>query len=710
MQINKKLSTIAITALLILSIVAAAVPAFAVVNADLGVWLTSAVASPVGTVTSATVGQRIQVIGATPNATANPGNTVNVYWDVISAASLLGTVPTGATGAFAINVTIPAAVNGAVHNIVVSDGVAPNLFQPITVNAKLTTSVTPSTGAIVRALPGEPINLAGSGFAANTLTTITFNGGAFTPITATTNVNGSFTATMVIPADTTLSATAYTVTATQAGPITATASVTVNYYVTATPFSGPTGITVTIAGRIPASTAYTVTIAGTGVATTQIASGTSSTTGTFSNPYTIPTLLAAQPYTIIVTWAVTNTVSVGFTVLAPPTATLSASSGVVGQVITVTGTNFVAGSNVTISFGTTVVNSTATDSRFGPTSATGALTAAAFSVPSLTPGTYVVTLVDQYGASATVTGGFTINAAPVTTIITAASFAQGDTISFSIVTTEASYTAGPIVTIRDPAGTTWFVSIAWPLTGTTTKTVLFQDQLISGQHIVLPSNAPLGSWNWTVTYTPQSTGVPTKATDLFTVSAGGIGGVVSAINGLNATLVSIQNGIATLTTNVGTVTTSVNSLSASISSISGGVVTIQTNLGTVTTKLSSIDAVIGYIANDTATLSTSLGPITTQLSAINPTLTSIQGDVATIKTDVGTLQGTVTSIKDGVATIQTGVGTLQTNVGNLQTDVTSTKDNSSSLSPLLYVAIVLALIAAIAAVFCVIIVRQKIAS
>ncbi|GAJ23270.1 unnamed protein product, partial [marine sediment metagenome] len=126
---------------------------------------------------------------------------------------------------------------------------------------------------------------------------------------------------------------------------------------------------------------------------------------------------------------------------------------------------------------------------------------------------------DEYGASSAAIYTFTVLPTPVTTIaLRATSYYQGDTLSFIIVTTD-TFTAGPTVTIKDPTGQTWWTT-TWTLTGTVTKSVLYQWQLFGiDEHATLPADAPLGVWNWTITYTPASTLVSTKATGLFAVSA-----------------------------------------------------------------------------------------------------------------------------------------------------------------------------------------------
>ena len=735
MQINKKLFTSAIIALLILSVVAVALPANAITTAP-GTFVPVSVGIPTVPLTSGPVGTRVSVVGSTTAGTAALYSTVTAYWGSLSGA-VLGTASASSTGTYVITVTIPSAIIGT-HDIVVNDGIGA-FGAPFAVTSTLVASTTPATSDTTynaKVLPGDSLTLTGHGFGATKAVTVTFTGAAgtitLTVPTITTNSTGSFIAVVTTPAIIVANYGAYTVTATDASANTASATILIDYYVTVTPATGPSGITAIITGRVPASTSVTVTFGSATAFTT-----TSSATGSFTGTYALTgPVVVGTSYTVTATYGVGLTTATTFQVTASPIiSAISVSNGVVGTVVLISGTGFSGSASITLTIGTTVVNSTALDSRFGPTTAGGAFTNKQFTVPAIAAGTYYITVTDQYGATTGTANQFTVNPTPATTMtIGASSYAQGDTISFAINTNEANLgTISPMIIA--PSAQIWFSAAAWTLTTGINKFVQYQSQVdINNNHFTLPTDAPTGTWNWTITCQPASLGgaVIVTYTGLFTVTAKttldtvnakldaingtvvtiqtNTGTIITNLSALDAKVVSIDGKFATLSTSMGTVTASVSSLSASISSISSGVATIQTSFGTVNTQLSSLDAVLGVVAGDTATISTSLGPITTQLSAINPILTSIQGDVATIKTDVGTLQGKVTEVKDGVATIQTGVGTLQTNVGNLQTDVNSTKDNSSSLSPLLYVAIVLALIAAIAAVFCVIIVRQKIAS
>ncbi len=742
MQINKKVLSIAITALLLFSVLAAAVPAFAFdATSVINLSATSGAVGSVVTVSGPGVGFP---------AGANPFGSVKVYYDNLGTL-LNGTTFAAADGSFSARIRIPAGTQGT-HYVIVQDSIGTQASAVFTVTPTLSASAT-------RALPGDSLTLTGNGYAANSAVTINFASTTLaTPVsitlttpTVTTDANGTFTAVVIVPATITIAQfDTYTITATDAAANTATRSVIINYYISANPSSAPPGVTTTISGRIPPNTAYIISID-----TVTIFTGTSDATGRFTHTYVIPALIAVGAHTLTVNWAVVNSASNTLTVTVPPTVALSAASGIPGAVITVTGAGYVARANVTLTFGTTVVNSTATDSRFGPTDAAGAFSAE-FSVPNLTPGAYIVTVTDQFGASASVVGGFLINAAPVTRVTTASTFRQGDMIFFDINSTDPAVTSVAVM-IKDSAGTYWWgtpdLAITWPVVFDAqgrgfTPFALQLAYGLDNMHLVLPANAPLGAWNWTITLPPASTSLPLVRSGLFLVQPAGSSAMldsmnatlnamnatinqintrVLAINGtvatiqtatgtittsltaLDAKVTGISGSMATLSTNIGQVQTSVQSLSGSISSISNGIATIQTSLGEVKTSLSNIDPVIGLIAGDTTILKTSLGEVTTSLSSIGTKVTSIDGNVATVKTDLGTLQGTVTSVSGNVATIQTALGPMQADITGLKTAVADAQTATNNLSPLIIVAIVLALIAAIAAIASIVLMRRKIA-
>jgi len=705
MQISKKLSATLVITLLTISAIMAAIPmASAAITA-----------APTLDVTTGPVGTAVTVTGAAGDAA--PFSTVTAYWDALSGI-VLGSAPATSTGSYEIDVKIPKAVNGG-HFIVVNDG-GGAMGAAFTVTAEI--KVSANAG-----LPGDAITVTGTGFAASSDITLTFDSVTLTtPVSVTltapaitTNGTGSFSASIVIPTSIVpADYDDYTLTAEDEDTNTASVTVAIDYNIKLTPDLGPTGISTTISGRIEASVAYDITFNG-----APVASGTSGADGSFSASYTIPGVLSTGSYPVEIVWATINSRSATFQVTASPTIALSVATGIAGDIVTVTGSGFSSKANITLTFGTTVVNSTAMNAAFGPTTTGGALPAnLKFVVPTLAPAVYAVKVVDQYMATSTVVY-FTITATPVTTIaLRGTSYYPGDTISFNIYTTDG-FTAGPVVTIRDPTGATWWTN-TWPLTASGASwSVLYQDQLFGvDEHALLPADAPLGSWNWTISYTGTTLGAKT-ATGLFSVVAlPNMQNVLDALTTMDGKIsgyVTTSEGkiIAAVNTKTGTIMTDLSALMPKLQGIEDTAVIIATMLGDVQVDLANLDmsalASLGVditsIKGDVATIKTNIGTVSTSVSALDAKVTSVVdvgtivgGDIATVQTTLGTLEGKITSIDGKIATVQTSVGALQADVTGV------TADLPVDMMPV-WIAVVLSLVAAIAAIFAVITIRQKIA-
>jgi prefoldin subunit 5 len=343
----------------------------------------------------------------------------------------------------------------------------------------------------------------------------------------------------------------------------------------------------------------------------------------------------------------------------------------------------------------------------------GSFTDEEFVVPALAAGVYYVVVADEYGAATNGSTVFTVTAAPTTSIaLNAASYYTGDTLSFSITTTEATMSE-LTVTIYSPAGVVyWTADWSAALPATPVKRVLFMDQVVNGNPITIPADAPLGSWNWTIIYKPQSLAfASTKATGLFTVAAiPTMQTVLDAIDAMEATITDVittseGNIVAVINTKSGQIVADISDLDAKITSIDGAIVTLSTAVGEVQTTVSNLDmgtlgADITAIKGDVATIKTNLGTVDMAVDDLDAKVTDLADGIATVQTNLGTLQGTVTSIDNTVATINTGVGSLQADVS----DVSAKAD----VTPV-WIAVVLSLVAAIAAIFAVITIRQKIA-
>jgi hypothetical protein len=337
--------------------------------------------------------------------------------------------------------------------------------------------------------------------------------------------------------------------------------------------------------------------------------------------------------------------------------------------ITVTGWNFSSAADLMVYFDTSVVNDTTMG--FGPSNVAGDIPAAAyFVVPTIAPGNYPVKVMDEYGAVSN-TVIFTVIPTPVFMVETRETmYKQGDFISVKSMST-----TNPTVTLRitDPNG------LQFAIDGVSTW------QMINGFYQIpydatsltwfpLPNDAPIGLWNFSCWDAGATTILDTN---LFTVEA-------------PATLDDVVTGIEEIQDTLGDMTDMIDD-------ISGDVVTIKGDTATIENLINALDfpdmSALTTISNDISTVQMTV-------EALAATVSSIDGDVATIDTTLGTLTGKITSIEGNTATIETDVGTLQADVSDVKANVDSTPA---------WIAVVLALVAAVAAIFAVITIRQKIA-
>ncbi|MEM3000530.1 MAG: hypothetical protein QXX34_08420 [Candidatus Bathyarchaeia archaeon] len=658
MQTSKKTLSLLITALFTLSMILAAVP---LVSAAVTVNLSAS---------SGKVGDTITVTGSG----ANPFGQVTIYWDS-TAGQVLNTTAADNTGAFTCKVKIPSAINGG-HFVVAQDSLGQTGGAAFTVIASLALGGIPP----VIALPGDSLAVTGHGYSANKAVTIHMNltsGNVTLTSSVTTNSTGSFSTTVVIPSIAEADFGPYHLNATDTNGINATAAFTVDYYIKILPIGTvPPGVTVTLLGRISANKSYELRID-----TTTIATGTTDSAGNFMKTYQLPTLIGSGPHTATIVWDVTKTRSTSFSVGNPPSITLGAPQGVAGTVVSITGTDFSASANITLTFDTTVVNSTATDARFGPTSISGTFSED-FAVPNLTPGPYVVKVTDQNGASAQTT--FTILPAPTTTIaLRSSQYLQGDTLSFNVYTTETSL--GTItVTVTDPTGGVWWSINTWALTPMGTyKTIPYADQVDANNNpLKLPDDAPTGSWNWTVTYTPASTGTLTKATGLFTVSA-------------KPTLASVQAQI--------------NQLSAQVNSLGGNLSSINSQLSSISSTVSGIS---GAASSAASAANSAKSAADSAKSAADAAKAAADAAKASADSAASAIEDAKTAAQSAASAANAAKSSADSAVSAIEDATTaaeSAKAAAEGVSMAVWIAVVLSLVAAIAAIFAVITIRGKIA-
>jgi hypothetical protein len=194
-----------------------------------------------------------------------------------------------------------------------------------------------------------------------------------------------------------------------------------------------------------------------------------------------------------------------------------------------------------------------------------------------------------------------------------------------------------------------------------------------------------------------------------------VGDIQVELTAIGATITTINGNVATIKTDCGTIKTSLTSLSATISSVSGKMATIETTIGTFETKLESIDTVIGAMYGDVVDLATAIGGFETTLDAIDASVTLLGDDIASIDTVLGSVAGTVTGMEGTLATIETDLGTVKVDLASAKTDLSSVKTDVDESLPVtvdmmpVWIAVVLALIAAIGSIAGVFIIQRKIA-
>jgi len=176
-------------------------------------------------------------------------------------------------------------------------------------------------------------------------------------------------------------------------------------------------------------------------------------------------------------------------------------------------------------------------------------------------------------------------------------------------------------------------------------------------------------------------------------TSGNVTSLLPLLTSINQTVAANTATLVTIQTATGTIQTTLAALNASIIAINGNVATLSTTLGTVTTTINSINSgvsgltgQISSISNGIATVQTNVGSIKTELDSVNAVLGAVAGQNANITTSLGTVQTslasigtTVTSISGDTATIKTDLGTLQGTVTSISGDTATIKTNLGTM-------------------------------
>ncbi len=660
MEYRKKAYITLIMAILMLSLVIAMVPrASASPIAAPEVWDTE---SPYA---AGPVGEEVKVNGTA----TTPGGKIEIYWDEVhawdstDANGLLGSTYSKPTKYYEFNFTVPEAVAGD-HAVVVKD------IEAVEINSTTYTvepeiELSPDVG-----MPDDTVAVTGTGFGEELDVRITFWNASWTKnvTTTTSSVLGSFTKTFTVPD---VDDGDYTVNATDTDGNNATALFTVSHlYILLDPTEGSKGSTVDIEGRGFTHSSTVDIYFGTDVYPAgfyqKVRSGVATdSNGDFSTSFTVP---SAEKGFYIVTAIDAEDVWATAEFELTPTAeiALDPDSGLQGIDVDVTGSWFTADSTVTIYFDLEVLAedvSTDSDGNFTET----------VTIPEdATMGDHVIKAEDEEGLKAQET--FTVRE-KVTVIAPrrGSVYRQGETVSF-YVNSSVVFESNIELEIQDGSGYPFDTLLLVPEEIDDTYVVAYTNATFT-----LPSDALLGDWNWTATYTME--GDEVEDTGRFTVAAMSYDEILTKLGDLDAKLVALDGDVATLSTSVGSITTSLSDIGLKVESLSGDTATIKTNLGT-----------------------------------ISGTVTSIDGNIATIKTDIGTVKADISAAKSSADSAKSAADSAKSAADSATSAANSAKsaaDNATSaangLSGLLWGAIILALIAALAAIYAVLTIRRKIA-
>jgi thermitase len=348
--------------------------------------------------------------------------------------------------------------------------------------------------------------------------------------------------------------------------------------------------------------------------------------------------------------AVSVTVNVHFLV------TLDPSTGPVGTGVTMKGVEFTPNGLVSVTFNDMVLGYATTDA-FGNFTFT-------FNVPFSTAETWAV---KAYDASVSAEAKFTVvDVTPLNVQVDVGPIHfRGEIVSFYVYSafngsaTNASVTSA---LLYKPDGSNETLAVQSVAEG------------LSKASYTLPGNASTGSYALVVTADYTASTVQSKGTAFksFLVSP--------TLSEWNARLISVDEGVGV----------------------------IQTDLGLVNVRFDALNATLMRVEGESVTLNSSLGTIQTDLDAIGFNVTAINGRTATIETVLGIINGTVTEIKDEKATILIqGVGQVESDISNVERDVSTLKAERGNWTVPQYAILASTLVAAVAALLSIVMLRRK---
>ncbi|MGB9915660.1 MAG: beta strand repeat-containing protein [Candidatus Bathyarchaeales archaeon] len=621
------------------------------------------------TPSSGPTGAVVSVTGRGFSKTANLPVTITVGG--VTAAQV-SPIKTNADGTFSGQIIIPTLSAGA-KTVNASDGTY-YATETYTVSTGKVSEIklTPTSGP-----QGLTVNIVGNYFTAIAGKTVTVKFGALTVGTYSTLENGTFSGSFAVPS---LPDGDYVVNATDVNGLTATANFKVAVtLLVVSPTSGPTGTLVTVTGYgFTASGTVNVTLGTQQVITNENVLPDKTFTKTFIVP-TVPT----GDYTVKATDSGGLSAQTTFTVTQTTTLVLTPSTTSRGLTVAVAADYFTATAgtaltfairNATWSSALTVTNASGWTGI--ATNATGSFRGS-FNVSSAWAlGTYTVNATDTNGLVAEAT--LTVAILSVTIKTGSTTYAQGDTVSFYVSSTAAA--SGSII-IKDPSG-----YIYNSITINTADWTMVPGGAVlpySKTMFTLPADAAVGNWSWTATI------------------ADFIGsGKFAVIQ--KATLESLMTTIDQLNNKVNALNSSLASMTAQLNAIN----TAASNAASSASSAASAASAASSAANSAKSAADSAkASADSAVSAANAAKASADNAVSAANDAKNTAQSAVSAANAAKASADNAASAVEDAISAAE----AAKAAAEGVSMAVWVAVVLSLVAAIAAIFAVITIRGKIA-
>jgi hypothetical protein len=146
------------------------------------------------------------------------------------------------------------------------------------------------------------------------------------------------------------------------------------------------------------------------------------------------------------------------------------------------------------------------------------------------------------------------------------------------------------------------------------------------------------------------------------------------------------------------------SINAAVVSISDGMATLETAMGETTVSLAQLDAKIVALDGTVATLKTRVGTVETTLDDLDVSTTVTDDDIVRIETSIGTIEGKITDMEGTLATVETELGNVKIDVADAKTDLSSMESN---VGESVWIVAVFALIVAIVSLVGVFFMQRK---